>query len=1850
MPLYTAVLFCAGMLAFLAIVYSQQRGFRERLLDFIEIHETVESAVVIVKEDTLQSPSFEPTQEQEYTPFTYRSGDWERYVISSGYSIPDEGGSKVVLYKDDDMEIQSYGSMNLDLLYGSSMYTSDKYKQYDDDKPVSRVINSGFEPKQELLLHMEGHVGKRMTIYIDHDSRKKDNQYRVQYKAVSSEEVIQEVNAGEIDIKFNQSKYATYENTTVKGMGVDLTLKKGGLQVKAFGSVLKGESEVDYFRGNSSSGNMRLSEYQYLSKTYYQIEPYIRYNGILVPPYPVNYVLQPVNLNPAGFEVWLDDQNPLNDINATKLPIDGGYYTRLQSGVDYTVNFATGLIRFIRSVPATARIFAAYTLLSGSSTDTGAILPGDPTHPGGIWAGKTLVFIKYGYFIGETGPGDDRNNDGKVNQDVYEVRSFYYVGDKYLLSDNFVLQFYDDNRVLTSTETKSLGRFTVDYSEGIVSFLYREPFREILPAASVPKIYSETQSDRVYEYSRFRLKFDYYREARSFRLSHVNIIPDSTRVKINERVISRSLYSVDHTSGFLTFNNPNNPLIGPETIIEVRYEYLPLAGQSNAFIGGIRTDYCINDSLKLGGSLMYTRSTGTDVIPLVGNTPSQTVVIEGDTTLNLTGKRIADFINIFRNNKIKSVPIEINAYAEYARSYKDINTFGKGLIDNMESADDSLNVSLTERDWILASAPPLVTTRGRLNYYYYRNPSNPGTLRGLDYGATLVSSAVKPGPFNVAYGHLPPSVQTPFSLVLDFDGNGDYLSVATRKIASQAVDLSGLQYLEVSYQYTGATAISLNFDLGTINEDSDADGILDTEDVNRNGVIDSDAERDYSEDSGYDFNDPQYPTKVGGGARLNSYSRGDGVLSTEDLNGNNILDTSEATVSMPTIAIAGGNSSWQTVRVYIDPSSAQIDLLKHVLTVRMSVAKGLAASGRIYVDSIRFVSARWTNATLDGTPTISDRMKVTIVDTINDSEYRAESLMTSQRDLYSSLYGKRNDDELQSEKESALQLTYSVLGGNYVSVTRKFQQPMDIRFYKTMNMWMNFRSFTAGDTVGVIFGSSENDYVEYRIPMSMVKVWREARLKLAGGSDGEYDPYQTVGNPDYKRINFIKLLIYAPGNSGQIWVNDIYLTEPEQISGDAFWVESELKVTDPLYRTDSGVPLFSDIKMKYIYKGHGSKFTTVGQKWNEMAEKSHEVLSSMRILPNWYTSVDYVRQESSTEKLNELVPESRRGATKSDTVYLISDYESDINGVPSVKVSYKYDSYKNDRDEVIASYDVNRKTSVVTHTPLISVNEKIERVLGGTFTARAVMNMLLKEYEIERDSPDLTYESLAGYTSVYEKEKRQRTDMILEMQYTNSLLYVKPSVNIGSEEIVALAGKGTNNEMGIVSDVSSDFHFPFVYNGDQKFVERNKRFGFIAGVQKTKIVAPEYKMEVNYFENRFRDLGAAELSDAEYPRTKGARGYVSTNITVPFSLAQFKAMKFFKGATFTYGRSMNLAETEVPYEGEGTGSSDEKYGIKRSLGETSNGGLNLFRYYPFYYFSGRGNFANGRDYVYRNYNRQITYSNGIVAGSYNNNFRLIDNFSFNTTMDFNFVSVDAGTLLNQIAERQNVYGIPSQVVTYSAHVNLSFDMMKVLHFSFFRPNQPGRPYHSSNLVLGYNFSDNMIITSNIEEYMHTPSAELNFRRDRMNLAFRFGLGVRKRHQRSFISPDDGSNDSIYLTNLNSNLVYRELDYTYTFSTIFETDVVWLYNFFMKFYQLVSYPIFSIEYSMAINRYNYLAAVSPEPYDLHLVKLKLTLDLHRNVQGGLFSRFALEQFRNRETGGISREIFSFELGLNFTLIF
>jgi hypothetical protein len=1915
-PLILKIFTCfiiAGTIS-LALVMSKSsgtdNGFTETLLKYIDIHERkTEGATVIQKTENNKSDRNIPLEQDTAgnTPLIYQNGDWDKYVISPRYSVI-EGESGGKIYADsNEASMNTYGSYKLNAIYGKSSFTNNKYRMSDDDKPVSKIIKDGQEIERQMQLHMEGTMGRRMKVYIDYDSKKEDNQYVMQYRAKNNDEVIREINAGEIDIKLQGSKYAVYDDNSAKGLGMDIILQKNNLKVKAFGSVAKGETVVETFRGNSSSSYVKQGDYQYEKSTYFQLEPYRRYDGLTTAPSagdnpynslitftsnpsnPESYRPSNVEISSSGFVIYMDDQNPYNNTNSIKLGIDGSYYDLQVSGADYTINYSTGLITFLKAIPNKARIFAVYTLASGKPSSDPAVRT-DVSSSSISFSGKNFVFIKYGTSINEDSdsdfildPGEDKNGDERLNLDIYEVKSIYNIGQKQLSSDNFQISLYKQNSIVSKSDSIKIGKYKVDYTNGLIMFYLREPFKELYvesgETANATSIYAENQTDTVSTYSKYNLRVDYYKEVNSFQLKHTNIIPGSVRIKINGRIIVSSLYTVDYTSGYLQFTSPNNPSFSSETEMEIKYEYLPSGKKTSTLDTGVRVEYDINKNLKIGGTVLLSKNTGTETIPTTGNEPSQTLVLESDASLRINESSFKELIKNVIGYKAESIPVEVRAYGEYAKSIKNPNTFGKALVDNLESNENILSLSMSDKDWQLSSMPYNTTIgdisqtyRGLIYYYYYRNTSNPGVLKGIDFSPAAIDYAKKPGPYNIAMGHIDNSIQEQTSqktLTFNFKFSGsagveEYIPVVTRKLSSNGtVDLSGLEYIEVWYKSAGGTGnVELYFDIGTLNEDADSNGISSTEDSNNNGVIDS------GEDIGFPFT-PSGGTStiIGSGPGLTSFTTGDGLLNSEDLNGNGTLDTSESRIRLPgtmttpytnasTLSIDLSDTEWKSARIYLNKASSDYssnstsyeELLKSVQSVRLFLKKtssSVASTGTIYIDSIKLVSTIWGNIMLnDVVKNSPTEFNLTLVDTINDSDYRTNSFLLQEKSVYKSLYGQMSDSELNLQKETAIQIDYNLssVPNHKGSVTKTFTKPIDLRYYKTMNLWLNYRSFNAGDSVSIFVGSSDSNYIQYTFTMDYLNTWREMKLKLKSNSTGTVEKSSITGNPDLKRISFLRVEIYST-SAGKLWLDDIYLSEPVKQKDDAYWAEGELKITKPLFRTESGTPVFSDIVFGYINKGHGAQFSTIGQTATDIELKYSEIFFSANILPNWSTKLDYIVQNTSTDSLNELVAANERGNTVKNSLIFESNYISNINLMPTIRVSYKQDSYNNTIVED-SSTELKKNTINDIYTPSIILEEKINDFLYGNLLCTIKMDLYFKDEKIDRSD--------SSYATEY--EKREKENLTVSINYQNKYFFIQPSVYTGSHEIVDYRGKTSLNDTRIANDFNGGFHFPMVLDDDSKLVDRQKKADFKIGTAGNSFFAPNLSLGYYYSENDFKDYSQSErLLTCEFSRSKDANSSLSNGLNLPFNFNNFGALKFIKSLNIYYTRSIYLEEASIPYESENTSAFDEKYGIDRIYNKFSGPAYNLFAYPPWYFFRGRGNFSHGRDFCYSSFNKQLKSSSDSAIQDYSNHLKLIDNAGFSSLLDLVILNMNFGGSINEVSERTALLGIPQEVVSINLNSSITFDLMQIFNFGFFRANKLGMPYHSANLNIGYTFARNMLITSNIEENTHNPNTALTFKRDRSSLALKSEFNYRQRNKREYISLNDSSRsskDDIYISNMSTKESFKENDKGYKYSIFYETDVLWLHKWFSYFYMLTANPIFSIEYSLMLNRYDYSKTASPEPYDQHLITGKLILDLHKNIQGGLTGRAALEKYRNRETNHVIREIQSYEIAFNFSLLF
>ncbi len=237
--------------------------------------------------------------------------------------------------------------------------------------------------------------------------------------------------------------------------------------------------------------------------------------------------------------------------------------------------------------------------------------------------------------------------------------------------------------------------------------------------------------------------------------------------------------------------------------------------------------------------------------------------------------------------------------------------------------------------------------RGRLLYKNYREYDVLGGASLLPFDAVLPPEQVwsytagsKCGPYLVAGDASSSHGQ---SLVLDFelDNAGDWAGFQMPLAYKNGCpDLSGIHSLIASLRAVDVTGnFNVYFQIGAVAEDVDADGTLDEETSALAG--------------GYTFDDSDnmVSLKVGGGPK----NEGNGVINTEDIDGNGSLDLENSDLIFTAAPVNfSGDTGWST---YTRSVPDQNELKKARALRVIVVAAGGASNGRLLIDKLTLAGA-----------------------------------------------------------------------------------------------------------------------------------------------------------------------------------------------------------------------------------------------------------------------------------------------------------------------------------------------------------------------------------------------------------------------------------------------------------------------------------------------------------------------------------------------------------------------------------------------------------------------------------------------------------------------------------------------------------------------------------------------------------------------------------------------------------------------------------------------------------------------------------------------------------------------------
>jgi len=1505
-------------------------------------------------------------------------------------------------HKDEpEINIQIYGGDTLNLKFGKSFYVSDKDRLNSPLPAFSPAVVNGLNPDMDFKMNLEGNIGKQLNINTNFDQKEilSNNQIHIIYTPADENSPFKKMEIGNLDFDFSRSRLIYFNKQSFRALGMESTLQFDKFKIKAIGALNESQSETEIFDGQRKHKIVFIDEYRYLRRKYYQLEPFLYYDRMTSMPASISSAAYqrgnaaalniftsttpvtsppPVDVDPSSVEIFLDSGNTRinSSMRATPKYVNGnflGNYYRLREGRDFTIHYASGRINFVVPLGISSKAFVRYTRNKGSTSTS---------DPGArIVSGKIETFIKFATAMNE----DSLRNgvvsfngfddveiirDGMVNLDVYEVRGVYDLQGTDIDQTGFHLELSSPSfQMIPGIDT--LGYYKINYVEGTLEFGSREPFRNlqnngkyIIQDSDISSIYSENQSVNIFENSNVQLKAEFTAHQRSIQLKHMNIVPSSEIVRINGIRVPPESYFLDYLSGYFVFLNKDSIFNNNLSKIEIHYNYLPFGQLKESYLVGTRVEYKPFQEITLGASAYYNGDFQPSAMDYVGNEPHGLFVTGTDLHIDADESSLTSMTNKILQTSYEKVPVTFHSFGEYAQSFYNVNTMGMALIDNMESSEINLDVSLNAGEWILSSIPPSLTSatqcnRAPLYYKYYYDPKN------YQYG--LLSYDSKPtasppysqlaGPYNVLYGHLNPNQiniqnnQIQKSMTLDFDFSrapdnaNPFIGIQT-KLSGDDQDFSGFTELNFSALLENISGldsgISLIMDVGSVNEDTDGSGKMKTEDIGldhldgdtngngiqdagehwdtgeRNHVIDFDRTTGGTEDIGYPFNPPTCPaaaTKVGAGPDISGYPStiGNGVLNSEDTNDNGQMDTTDNVIhidpSNPAIRFDSGSNvilpgGWKQYKIFINPAllgEREKSVLKRVESIRIYAVPAGAARGK---GKIFIDQIRFSGSLWK-----------------NKKEKTAggiESPLTNPATLYvSNIDNFNSKDEYEAEsfllkKRAEYENLYGKKSNNEIYTLKEGSLKLSYTLDPALDYALVERIFPKSMDISLY---------------KYINIWVNHRSYNASGGK----IFFRIGNDTHNYKEFESSIDRKDWQKLRFDLNkpNTYIGNPNSrvikylsigIKNSSGTVRNGITWVDDIYVSDTIIT--SDNAFAY---GAGFEVSKPFFKTKSGIPVFSDFRADYyRIFKNYqYHSIAETGQPY-LENQNNLVVQTKIFPSWAAS-YTLNDYKSDM--LPTDISSDKYhqgtfartlhsmrSDFFNDLPEaphILLALNYSKDGTNINNSPTIT---------DGTFSREQFRNNYEPNIEISQKISDIfkiiniSYDMNAS-TTFFNTQIREtstestgtsvlRTSEKDQWQHSMEMFHIS-LVNLGitasHENAEALLVQRNYTDYTVLSQVNGDYYFPFFGKpSDFRLQQRNNSVMLDVGYDHLKIFLPKITMSMKYNEDSFRDNTTRFNSDI-FQRYKNSHALTSLNLSLPL---------FFSGRKDTGDKKMEQKKEE----------------------------------------------------------------------------------------------------------------------------------------------------------------------------------------------------------------------------------------------------------------------------------------------------------------------------------------------------
>jgi len=1020
------------------------------------------------------------------------------------------------------------------------------------------------ELKQEMAVSLDGQVGDRMRVFIDHNSERineSQNKITVSYQG-REDEIIQEIEGGDTDLSIPATTY-TGDIPSHKGLfGIKSSAKFGPLDVVAIASKEQTSSQEIEIEGTVQSDTNSILAKQFERRRFLWLEP----NGTIL-----------------ELHVYVDDNNSQNnnigeltfpgkaylDINDDNIPDDTansinyhyGDFTVKREGTYYLTDPGQDVIELEYSLSNDYVLGVCYKLDRGNDT---------------VWIGSAhpLDTLVDTFQLKLICPERLDTTSYTTN---YERKNYYQVVSPGSRLDTLRIYYQglgeqprDRQNDIPYIELLGLDVSPKDglvdentvflQDRGLLRFPYLEPFASDTLNDPDPEIYKNPYLTGQGKYYIFTKTTE---SKKRFNLPE-NV--EEVFVYIDGELQEKDHdYHVDYDMGILELKKP----ILPTQTVRIKVEYSPFFSSAEKSLVGVRASLKPFGDAVLGSSFFYR----TEAYPAVDHIrlreePFNRMVLETDLSYPQDLPFLTQAVDWlpFVETEIVS---KLNVNAEAAYSFSNLNAKNEVWLDDLESSTViSHEVSVSKQNWVLCSQP---INRSDSSFAQQRliwfNPRDEDRLLAGDIFIDPLDENESAEILRMVFN---PADTLSFAGLMQYIYGENYDEVENLEVIIRG--RGGVMHVDFAQK----------IDEDQLRRDAtgslDGRGTLEDEDANRNYVWNQ-----YNEDTGLDRvygDDASGITGDDGNDDYDAYDYSGGINGTEnntlwdtediDRNGRldreNILasysiDLDDTTSGSHYIQQSGLQPGWRMFRIPIKDSTnidtivGQLDW--HDIKYIRIWFDGFSAPETLLLYQLSGVGSRWRNKGIAG----------------HNPQNRSESFTltpvnTKTHTYYLPPYPTEVDEFGQPKSEGGLEFRVNLLEtGNACVAQRLTDENEDYRAYDTLTFY--FHTKQSNPIISIRFGTDSLNYYEYTEEFEngsltfndyrVFSVSLQHFIELKQQRASYYDTntvsdsnYTVTGRPSMASNRFLEVRLtnqFLTSLSDTIWFNDVKLQAPKQEVG-----------------------------------------------------------------------------------------------------------------------------------------------------------------------------------------------------------------------------------------------------------------------------------------------------------------------------------------------------------------------------------------------------------------------------------------------------------------------------------------------------------------------------------------------------------------------------------------------------------------------------------------------------------------------------------------------------------------------------